>query len=341
MKINKMHWEGRVLSKLMGCVLSPIFGVLVSGEACASKPLMLDDISNSYSNCSYRDNGNGSSTVSVDISYKAADGHVGLAGFQGRGIMLYKYDKNGNAMLGSTPAYWLYMNGTSYGQTLPYSTYSMYLGYEYSWWNRDPFVARVVATMYTKELSAWPAISVRAANRYAEHGNIQTNVAEIKGAAYISTTASNNGSCKVITNPETSPPLDINISVSAPDWNLGDLQQGQSDTTFSRSDQQLCFSYSAADVQGEKFIISARNANGVVNNRYRLRHLSDTSQTVPYRLTLDSGGTRLQLPNNGTALPLNGGNRTCFVPTFRTEVGKTVKEGDYNDVLTFTVTTKS
>ncbi len=144
----------------------------------------------------------------------------------------------------------------------------------------------------------------------------------------------------VITDPKNPLPLDPTISVTAPDWNLGDLQQGETDTSFSSMGQQLCFDYSGVEVALNKFIINASSANGVVNNRYRLVHSSDTSQTVPYRLTLDSGSTLLQLPNNSTALQLNG-NRTCFVPTFRTEVGKTVKEGDYNDVLNFTITTKS
>lgn len=202
------------------------------------------------------------------------------------------------------------------------------------WSIKVPFVASVRATIPNSKLSAWPAVSIQA-------GNYTTgdDIGEIKGSAYIAKD-SVGGSCNVITKPETPPPLDINITVTAPDWDLGDLQQGESSKIFSLSKEQLCFDYSAADVQTKKFIISASNANGVVNNRYQLQHLSDSTQKVPYRLKLDSssGSASLQLPNNSTAIPLDGSGRTCFAPTFITEVGKTVKEGDYNDVLTFTVT---
>lgn len=211
----------------------------------------------------------------------------------------------------------------------------MYLGFNAP---DTAFIANVVAVIETSKISAWPAIGIRA-GAYTNGAD----VAEIKGGAYITFDRNGtrgNGTCRVIIDPGKPPALDTSISVSAPDWNLGELQQGLSDTLLNRTDQQLCFTYDAGDFQG-KFIIGASNANGVVNNRYRLRHLSDTSQTVPYSLTLDSGNTRIQLPANSTEIPLDSSGRTCFVPTFKTEVGKTVKEGDYNDVLTFTVTTKS
>lgn len=335
MYIKNIYLEVKIFLKLINYVTLSVFFALISCEAHAIV-LRLDDLSNSYSSCHFQDNGNGTSTLSTVIDYKTTTGHTAGWSFISRGILLYTYDKNGVAQ-NTSPVKTVTLNGVR--STIVYSGSGYHIYYMYPtappWNTRDPVVVSVELTVSNSIIAAWPALSIRAGNYTSVD-----DVAEIKGAAYITKDRTNGGSCIVITDPSKPPPLEINITVSAPDWNLGDLQQGQSDTTFSRSDQQLCFSYNEADALNEKFIISASNVNGVVNNRYQLRHLSDTSQVVPYSLTLDSGSTRLQLPNNSTTLQLVG-NRTCFVPTFRTEVGKTVKDGDYNDVLNFTITTKS
>ncbi|TDA48961.1 hypothetical protein EVG18_02480 [Burkholderia pyrrocinia] len=120
------------------------------------------------------------------------------------------------------------------------------------------------------------------------------------------------------------------------------MQEGDSTKTFSNSSEKLCVSYSGAAIRGKNFIINASNANGVASNRYRLKNLKDASQLVPYSLTLDSGTSNVSLPNaSKTSLPLDSSGKTCFVPTFKTTVDPTVKSGDYSDVLTFTVVTKS
>ncbi len=321
----------RVIPRWVGCMFLPIYLAFYSGSAAA---IYYIDISNSYSNCRYQDNGNGTSTISTTIDYKSAKTGGGST-FNSRSVLLYIYDKYGSAN-NKLVASSLSLNGVGYSKSYAGINYSMYYGKgATSWKNESAFLADISVVVDNKLLSAWPALSIQAGAFTSGY-----DVAEIKGGAYIAKDRSNGGACIVITDPGNPPPLDIDITVFAPDWNLGELQQGQSDTTFGHSDQQLCFSYSAADLLSEKLVISASNVNGVVNNRYQLRHLSDTSQVVPYSLTLDSGSKRLQLPNNSTALQLDG-NRTCFVPTFRTEVGKTVKDGDYNDVLNFTITTKS
>ncbi|WP_139192745.1 hypothetical protein [Pseudomonas sp. NFIX28] len=205
-----------------------------------------------------------------------------------------------------------------------------------SWVNKEPFLASVEVTIDNSAITSWPAVAIRAGN-YTD----EDDVGEAKGAVYISRSGPNNGSCITAADPGSPPPLDLYINVSAPDWNLGELQHGLSDTPLTRADQMLCFSYDGASVKNKKFVIGANSANGVVNNQYRLKHLSDTSQVVPYSLILDSGSTLIKLPGSNIELPLADSGRSCFSPTFRTEVGKTVKQGDYNDVLTFTVTTKS
>ncbi len=130
--------------------------------------------------------------------------------------------------------------------------------------------------------------------------------------------------------------------MTAPDWNLGELPEGNGEKIFPNSPDQLCFTYLGAAVSGKQFIINADSANGVAGSRYRLKNLKDASQLVPYNVTLDSGTSNVSLPNaSNKSLPLNSSGRTCFVPTFKTTVDSTVKDGDYSDVLTFTVVTKS
>ncbi|RQS09811.1 hypothetical protein DIE07_15280 [Burkholderia sp. Bp9002] len=119
------------------------------------------------------------------------------------------------------------------------------------------------------------------------------------------------------------------------------MPRGNGVKTFSNNAEQLCFTYLGPDVSSSTFVINAGSANGVVNHRYRLRNLNDASQFVPYTVTLDSGSSKLILPNlNNSALSLDNSGKTCFVPTFNTTVDSLVDDGDYDDVLTFTVVTK-
>lgn len=163
--------------------------------------------------------------------------------------------------------------------------------------------------------------------------------AEAKGGAYIALRSS--GGCKVLDPEKPPPPLSVDLNVTAPDWNLGELPRGEGEKTFTTSTDQLCFAYTGADVHGKSFVINASNANGTAGNRYRLKNLSDSSQLVPYSVTLDSGAAKVTLPNAAnTGLSLDGSGRTCFVPTFKTLVDAKLKEGDYSDVLQFSVVTK-
>ncbi|MFG1175779.1 hypothetical protein AAFN90_19710 [Erwiniaceae bacterium CAU 1747] len=51
---------------------------------------------------------------------------------------------------------------------------------------------------------------------------------------------------------------------------------------------------------------------------------------------------QLTLPNKvNKSLPLEAGGQTCFMPMFKTFAPKDIKKGDYSDVLTFNIVTKS
>lgn len=148
--------------------------------------------------------------------------------------------------------------------------------------------------------------------------------------------------CQMIKFPSVPVNPDIDIKVTAPDWELGEIRPGEQDISLTSSANQLCLQYTDTQVSNKAFIITASNQNGTINNRYQLQNLSDSSQRIPYQLKLDSGTSQLSLPNSGQAsLPLRSGGKTCFLPTFKTSAPQGIKAGDYSDVLTFNIVTKS
>ena len=304
----------------------------------AAGALILTDLSNGYRDCSWVDQGDGTSMIYVTIDYKTAGGHVGPWNFISRGILISAYDKNGTVGPSVILVDKSNVSMNSAVSTMSYTPsnrlYSMYYGS--NWYIANPFAANVAIRINNAAVANWPAIAVRAGNYTSGD-----DYGEITGAAYIAR-GDYYGSCRVITDPSTPPPMPITITMSAPDWDLGELQEGDSTKTFANSSEQLCFSYSGASTSGKKFIINAGSANGISGNRYRLKNVKDSTQIVPYSITLDSGVSTLKLPNAvNKEISFNSSGRTCFVPTFATSVDPTLKGGDYSDILTFTVVTKS
>ncbi|WP_143135033.1 hypothetical protein [Burkholderia ubonensis] len=312
----------------------------ISGKGSASE-LETQNISNGYSSCSWRDNGNGTSEISLKLDYKSRDEIGMLSGDFSRAVAVYIYDKYGRPKQAELAVDKVFLNDEPNTGRWPESAYIIYYKHPWfqggSWKEEKAFVANVKILIKNSFVSEWPAVGVQAAlNAGGRH------IGEINGAAYIARDGLN-GNCEVVKEPETSaPPLPIQIKVSAPDWNLGELPRGDASRTFTNSAEQLCFTYTGTAVGGKLFVINAESANGVSNNRYRLKHLEDPTQTVPYKVTLDSGTAKLSLPNgSNTSLALNSSGKTCFAPTFETSVGGRVKDGDYVDTLTFTVVTKT
>ncbi|MCF1369859.1 hypothetical protein LH704_18090 [Burkholderia cenocepacia] len=191
-----------------------------------------------------------------------------------------------------------------------------------------------------KEIKDWPAIGVQIGRIYFKD-NYPLSTREV---VYITEeNIGGVGSCTLFKDQTVKPPPPpISLNVNAPDWNLGELYQGENIKKFSSVKEQLCFTYTGTAVSEKSFIINASNVNGIASNTYRLRNLNDSSQLVPYSVTLDSGSSTVSLPNmSNAALSLDSSGKTCFVPTFKASVGSSVKEGNYSDVLTFTVVTKS
>ncbi len=205
------------------------------------------------------------------------------------------------------------------------------------WYKQTPFTASVEIQINNSVISNWPGIGVRA-------GNFTTgdDVGEVTGAAYLSTMGSSS-TCEVVepTLPPPRPPAAISIDVAAPDWKLGELPRGDSEKTLTGSTEQLCFTYTGVN-SSRQFVIDAKSENGISGGKYFLKNVSNASQKVPYAVVLDSGTGTFAIPNSQSSpVTLNKGNRTCFVPTFKTSVGASVSTGNYSDVLTFTIVTKS
>ncbi|WP_269501793.1 hypothetical protein [Burkholderia sp. IMCC1007] len=345
-----MRIQTRVFKWTQTFLLSALLSML-SVSAFAWSQLIESPLTNGYGACSWQENGDGTSTLRVSINFKEAAGHIGNEWrFYSRGVLLYTYDKNGTMNQSSSPAKTVRMNG------IPYKTlwlggwgYQMYTGGTNScvncggqypevareWKRSEAFVADVEVVIDNSVLSDWPALSIRAGNSTSG-----ADVADSSGAAYLGRfgTSSN---CALV-DPVVPPPPPIGIRMTAPDWNLGELPDGDSEKVLSTNADQLCFAYLGSAVSGKKFVINASNLNGIVGNRYRMKNDKDSSQLIPYDVTLDSGSSTLHLPNaNNAALSLDSSGRTCFFPTFRTTVDRGLKDGDYNDVLFFTVVTKS
>lgn len=250
--------------------------------------------------------------------------------------MVYTYNKNGQMNPSGNAAKKVSLNGVGSYSPFNGDGYVMYHGWDLPQWkNQDPFIANVEVVIDDATVSDWPAISLRGGN-YTD----SDDVGEIAGGAYVSR-SSIGSTCQVV-DPVKPPPPPVTINVTAPDWNLGELPPGNSEKIFPLLADQLCFTYSGALVNGKTFIINASNANGLVNNRYRLRKIDDPTQEVPYSVKLDRATTTVYLPNViNSALSLDGAGKTCFVPTFTTTVNRGLKPGDYSDVLTFTIVKKS
>ena len=317
------------------------FVFLFSGNAFAAFNLITGQVVDSYGSCSWRDNGDGTSTLNLVMNFKKAfTGQGNFVYFSTRGVMIYTYNKYGQMNPSGNSAKKVWINSvqnTGYYTGTDYVIYhgTSINGLSPQWKTREPFAAEVSVLIENSKIADWPAVSIRAGN-YTD----ADDVAEVTGGAYFD--RNNTGSSCNIIDPEKPPPPAIAIGMTAPDWNLGELPEGNGEKIFPNSSDQLCFTYSGTAVSGKQFIINAGSANGVVSNLYRLKNLKDASQLIPYSVTLDSGTSNVVLPNaNKKALSFNSSGKTCFVPTFKTTVDPNIKSGDYSDVLAFTVVTKS
>lgn len=311
---------------------------LGTGKAFAQNlRLEYSDLAYGYSNCSYTDNGDGTATAEVTISWKQAAGHTGnsTTALMSRGILLYIYDRNGRLQPSSSVVKSVALGDVLYQRTYSGSQYLMYINpFQGDWIARDAVTSTARVTFSTR--NTWPSLGIRAGN-----GTAHSDVADSQGIAYVGDKYGR--SCQLGTDP-TAPPepaQDVQIKMSAPDWSLGELKRGEETRkTLAGANNQLCFTHGTSSaILRQDYILTATNDNGrSARGAYLLRHAESTSDTVPYRLHLNDGSTTVSLPNTASSVfDLNRSGKTCFTPTFVADAAKSAKSGAYSDVLTFTV----
>ena len=260
--------------------------------------------------------------------------------FISRGLALYTYDEQGK--LRRPAEFWaVALNGEGTNMYKAFSEFGLDYGgtssqFKY-WSNRSAFTAQLEVKVTLTDLAKWPAFGVRMAN--VANDSASTIVLDSAGLLYVSPGMK---TCQVV-NPSNPPPSPVNteITVTAPDWDLGELERGKETMrTFTTDAQRLCFRYNAKYIEYDKYLISASNRNGVAEGKFLLANADDGNQKVPYTLSLAGGGAPVPLPSiNGLPLTLGKSGQTCLTPTFKAWAGADVKGGDFGDVLTFTITT--
>ncbi|MCK3864739.1 hypothetical protein [Pseudomonas sp. B329] len=299
------------------------------------------NVSGEYRNCRFQDTGDGQLNFYVTVPFnqvKPGENSSSRHSFYSRAIAVYTYGKDGTPS--NTYDATVYINDISAAFHYPSFNTQIYISGHYTWTNHDAFDAEIRVRLPKYSVSDWPGIAIRTAN-YASTPQVnQETYFDAKGAVYIPQTDGPAGSCRII-NPETPPPQDITLNVSVPSWNFGELQPGIAEKTLGNTKDQLCFTYNSAETIGQKFVINASNTHGLIDNNYRLRHLTNLS-SFPYSLILNDGKNKpLKIPNNTrNTITLDSSGRTCFSPTIRTNISKSQLEGSYFDILNFNVTTK-
>lgn len=294
---------------------------------------------------------NATTVVTVTLSWKVPVKPVNQydTKFGERGVMVYTYDANGVFKLAKVDN--LTMNGAVgiWSMEVGKNKVPLYYGGSGDWENAKPFIGTVSVTMKNTSIDQWPAIGIRAADHHTwrQIGGIGPAAIEVTGMAYI-TPSDKGGSCKIVLNPEVlPPPEDLRINMTAPDWDLGELERGRdTEKTFTAQKDQLCLDYKGNNfISGyQQYIIDASNRNGTTANtsRYMLKHASDAQAPgLPYDVTLNENATSLTLPNIAKrGFKLNQNGKTCFIPSIKVTTDKNAKGGRYDDILTFTIIAK-
>ncbi len=278
------------------------------------------------------------------LRFNPSAGHIVGGTFLSRGIAVHRYDANGKPLNWHTGMR-VFLSGEQALGVASRSNSAVMFGninegngiWHYSW----AFSSNVRITIDRAYIDAWPAVGVQIANVLTPFDSPSFVLAS-KDVYYFYRDMPT-GDCRLIDPVKPPPsPVTTEIKVTAPDWDLGELERGKETTrTFTTDAQRLCFSYDPKYIEYDKYLISASNRNGVAGNKFQLAAKADPGQRVPYTLSLTGGGAPVALPSaNGLSLTLGKSGRTCLTPTFKAWAGADLKSGgDFSDVLTFTIVT--
>ncbi|MFZ1874685.1 MAG: hypothetical protein WAU54_18195 [Chania sp.] len=315
---------------------SSVYGTSVEIASVAGK------VASGINNCSVTKTGSDSWKVTLSLNWLAMASTPPVASFEirtGRGFLIFQYDSSGRPISSHFPAVDITMNGftpTGFNEG-KFTSVNGYLTYGFGssagWNNYEPYLANVVANIKRADVAI---VAMIPTNVY-KYGMVYDQAGAIYFAAAQATSA-----CQLMDNPNT-PPVMVNLTMNAPDWNLGEIATGKQKKVLTNAADRLCISYLSTESSGKDFIVNATNANGIVNNRFVLKHSLNATSVLPYTLTLDSVGKQILLPNiNNSTIRFDGsGNQTCFTPTFDLYGSDDQELGDYTDVITYEIVTKS
>lgn len=257
-----------------------------------------------------------------------------------RGILVYLPDRNGKLQRASTSSIepdFITLNNAPTTDRVWVAPNIVYLGHRYSpaWGSQGggsvPLEIMVVPSLLNgQRFIAVRMVAFVGPNLFYDDSTILIGSPDMPG------------SCSSI-DPNKPLPTGAKITMTAPDWDLGTLTPGASNEKwFALPTEQLCFTYDGPKWAGLRYAINATNQNGLSGNgSYQLKHLTSPADTVPYRVVLQNATTsaNLELPNaRNVVSALGNGGRECFSPKFTADTPKAAKEGNYGDVLTFTIT---
>ncbi|CNB98672.1 Uncharacterised protein [Yersinia intermedia] len=308
----------------------------------ADFPNRPDKVVSDISNCAVTNIGTNTWKATFSVNWlempEKSPGGVDFGRRTGRGVLTYLYDSKGNAINAYIPSTDITMNNhPPAGTAGTFTKGKGYLSYGQSdsnvWGNYGAHSANFVVNVKRTGVTI---MAIYPADVYG-FGMIYDQA----GAVYF-TVSPTTSTCQFMTNPDT-PPVIVNLTMNAPDWNLGEIATGQQQKVMTNNADRLCISYLSTESAGKDFVVNATNANGIENNRFILKHSLEPANTLPYTLTLDSMGKRILLPNtdNSSIRFEDSGNQTCFTPTFDLYGSDNQEIGDYTDVITYEIVTKS
>lgn len=299
-----------------------------------------DNVVSGFSNCTVTKTGSNAWQASFSIDWLEMSATPPLPNWgsrTGRGFLIFLYDSSGKAIKTYLPRDDISMNGYRPGGAEGNFTYgNSYLAYGFSngWDSFSSFSANIAVQIKQAKVAI---VAMYPINVYSG----ARSVYEQTGAIYFALSQATSN-CQLMTNPNT-PPVIVNLTMNAPDWDLGEIATGQQQKVMTNNADRLCISYLSTESAGKDFIVNATNANGIVNNRFILKHSLNPTNTLPYTLTLDNMGKQIRLPNtdNSSIRFEDSGNQTCFTPTFDLYGNDDQELGDYTDVITYEIVTKS
>ncbi|EKT61995.1 hypothetical protein [Providencia burhodogranariea] len=293
---------------------------------------IIPDSVGTYNSCELIDNGDGTSTATVNVTYQY---YTHPEPMLSRAVFLQFYDKYGEYSPKKISDSAISLGGTTASSTTGIGMSALYAGNSGDWKGikgRTTDFSILVPNSYLEE---WQGMALGVADR-----NIAGNFyLEESGVAYL--LYDGDGTCRVIP-PEKppEPPKNIKFKFSLPQlWDLKEIPPGISDVSFSgvRS-EEFCIKYDNKQTSDTQFLMTVNSVNEKENDFNLINNLRP-GDTIKYKLLLSDGVNNLLFPSNsGNSYIFNKNDQeVCFFPTFKIDAGSNPKEGQYSDMLNFNI----